>query len=374
MPPTTSYCVDKGRHPEDSPMKKEQPTMTAADVVCSQPQPRITWIDSARSAGLLLVVFGHTLYSSSLTTLQQLIYSFHMPLFFLLSGFVCSDRDSTPFSSFFAKKARRLLLPYAAYSLISSAVSFFRYPGIRLREILLRFSFYYAKPLLLAPIWFLFTLFEILILERLLHIRQKKPVFQLASALAAFAAGGMLYLLRRRFILPFGIDKMLIGYGFFISGFLFRHIGLLRPEKDIRTMHPAYKLLVPLLTAAACIVFGVLLNGKTSMLNMKLYRYHWFVLSGLSGSCAVLCICRLLDPYLGKAFRRLSGYSILSLGTQLIWIAPYRRLMAHFGLSFSIWYDLLTILAVGIWLLVMTRLYDRITPRFPLLRVFNGEY
>lgn len=44
---------------------------------------RIKWIDNARAIGILLVVLGHSLIPASI---QTYIYSFHMPLFFFLSG------------------------------------------------------------------------------------------------------------------------------------------------------------------------------------------------------------------------------------------------------------------------------------------------
>ena len=53
----------------------------------------ISWIDSLKGVAILLVVLGHTLdgapmYSGTewMQTLHDIIYSFHMPLFFFLSG------------------------------------------------------------------------------------------------------------------------------------------------------------------------------------------------------------------------------------------------------------------------------------------------
>lgn len=45
---------------------------------------RIEWIDISKGLGMLLVIAGHTIalkYSS-------ILYTFHMPLFFFLSGLV----------------------------------------------------------------------------------------------------------------------------------------------------------------------------------------------------------------------------------------------------------------------------------------------
>lgn len=46
---------------------------------------RIDWIDVAKGVGIFLMVMGHT---SMPDAVNRWIYSFHMPLFFLLSGLV----------------------------------------------------------------------------------------------------------------------------------------------------------------------------------------------------------------------------------------------------------------------------------------------
>lgn len=60
------------------------------------PAPRLTWPDQAKGLGILLVVIGHVwrgLQAANLLpadgmfqTIDRLIYAFHMPLFFALSG------------------------------------------------------------------------------------------------------------------------------------------------------------------------------------------------------------------------------------------------------------------------------------------------
>ncbi|NQT36954.1 MAG: acyltransferase family protein [Planctomycetes bacterium] len=66
---------------------------------------RIPWVDVCRGLGILLVVAGHTD-----NRLKPLIYWFHMPLFFFLSGFLFSGRQ--PVVAFARRKAGQLLVPY----------------------------------------------------------------------------------------------------------------------------------------------------------------------------------------------------------------------------------------------------------------------
>jgi len=71
---------------------------------------RIEYIDIARGIGILLVVLGHNDFSLISPFAYQVIYSFHMPLFFFLSGYFLSV--SLPFFEFAQKRFHSLLKPY----------------------------------------------------------------------------------------------------------------------------------------------------------------------------------------------------------------------------------------------------------------------
>ena len=72
--------------------------------------PRIGYFDVARGIGILLVVLGHNDLGALSPFLQRLIYSFHIPLFFFLSGYFI--HPSIPFRDFFTKRFHAVLKPY----------------------------------------------------------------------------------------------------------------------------------------------------------------------------------------------------------------------------------------------------------------------
>lgn len=59
---------------------------------------RLVWIDALRGFAILLVIVGHTS-----PPFQKLIYGFHMPLFFILSGFIFPLIGKGKILSFFGK-------------------------------------------------------------------------------------------------------------------------------------------------------------------------------------------------------------------------------------------------------------------------------
>lgn len=71
---------------------------------------RIQYIDIARGIGILLVVLGHNDFALVSPFVYQVIYSFHMPLFFFLSGFFINP--STGFWEFVRRRFNSLLKPY----------------------------------------------------------------------------------------------------------------------------------------------------------------------------------------------------------------------------------------------------------------------
>lgn len=87
---------------------------------------RIVEIDSLKGFAIFLVIAGHAIivYPINLQQqfvwcgfLQRFIYMFHMPLFFMISGFCFSYYGD--YVKFIKKKIERLLIPYLAFSFIT---------------------------------------------------------------------------------------------------------------------------------------------------------------------------------------------------------------------------------------------------------------
>jgi fucose 4-O-acetylase-like acetyltransferase len=77
---------------------------------------RIKWLDVARGFGIILVILGHQSIPDSI---KIHIYSFHMPLFFIVSGFLLSFGKEDSFNKFLGKKAKSILWPYLYISILS---------------------------------------------------------------------------------------------------------------------------------------------------------------------------------------------------------------------------------------------------------------
>ncbi|MEZ5841355.1 MAG: acyltransferase [Hyphomicrobiales bacterium] len=88
---------------------------------------RIVWVDYARAIGILLVVAGHANraversgldWSAGAQLADGLIYSFHMPLFFVLAGFVSGLKRETRLDAFARQTFWGIVMPYLVWSAI----------------------------------------------------------------------------------------------------------------------------------------------------------------------------------------------------------------------------------------------------------------
>lgn len=87
---------------------------------------RISYIDQLKGIAILLVVLGHVIgYNNCENSfLWRFIYSFHMPLFMFISGYVAQmtfrieNFGWNEVSSFMIKKFRTLLLPMVTWGIV----------------------------------------------------------------------------------------------------------------------------------------------------------------------------------------------------------------------------------------------------------------
>lgn len=94
-------------------------------------EQRLDWVDYAKGVGIILVVFAHNLggqYISGIPLPEGLAavipyaYSFHMPLFFFLSGLFATYSYRKGFLSFSQSKLRTILYPFVVWSLILGTI------------------------------------------------------------------------------------------------------------------------------------------------------------------------------------------------------------------------------------------------------------
>ena len=128
---------------------------------------RLHYIDILKGIGIIFVIIGHmsTYFPASL---RIYLYSFHMPLFFFISGFVYKkEYEQMSYKKYISKRASELVWPYFTLSIINfiwficinrSSKSAIQY------LIAFLYSNYIFDTNLIGAVWFLLCLFIVEIL------------------------------------------------------------------------------------------------------------------------------------------------------------------------------------------------------------------
>lgn len=149
---------------------------------------REPWLDVARGIAIVLVVLGHNgAIGAAAPGFVDALFLFHVPLFFLLSGWV---QRAQPPALAAASLARRLLVPFVAAALVVGlAKNFTR--GTPLPETLFGIAWGTGQTLPWSHLWFLPALFLALFATQLLRAMppMRAPrAWGWACVLALFAA------------------------------------------------------------------------------------------------------------------------------------------------------------------------------------------
>lgn len=80
---------------------------------------RISYIDIARAFAMIFIVLGHTIvHSEHCGLVFKFLYSFHVVLFFIISGFTFNLKPEQSFFIFFKNKFVRIMIPYFIWGLL----------------------------------------------------------------------------------------------------------------------------------------------------------------------------------------------------------------------------------------------------------------
>ncbi len=173
---------------------------------------RIIWVDWAKSLCMLLVVFGHCHFQDSF--ISDIIYSFHIPLFFFLSGLLCSKNTTR---NSIIKDFKYLILPYlfygSIYVLFTSILSH-NINGQYLKAELIKL--FIGIDCSIGAIWFLPALFICKQFYYLTNITRKYSYIFHIIAIASLFPPYFIY--QYDLNIPLFCDSAIFGLPFFIWG------------------------------------------------------------------------------------------------------------------------------------------------------------
>lgn len=229
---------------------------------------RVESIDIARGIGILLVIWGHLTIDGQMSRFA--IFTFHMPLFFMLSG-IFADREND-LAKGAAKLVRTLLVPYlcvVAFDFIPLSLTALKQHEFKLSSQLI-FTLKCAVGLEKTynqAVWFLFALF--IIKAVFLLLGQIKNRVAKDRAVLALSLVSTAFILTRRFMNLSEKCLYLSALGcfvFYAAGYFLRSI-ILNVEDSVKK-HKIHLVLAPIALAAV-----VLIAQIKEMFIVHTYRY-----------------------------------------------------------------------------------------------------
>ncbi|MCB2357842.1 acyltransferase family protein [Clostridium estertheticum] len=281
---------------------------------------RLNWIDMAKGFAMILVMFGH---APILLPIQAEVYTFHVPLFFFMSGYLFSNIKYNNFSAFLKKRIITIGIPYFCFSFIEY-IYFFVFNNKQNVSPLKSFIGtliplrYNNGTLHNGTLWFIACLFMCEMIFFLIVKWTKNDKRKIITCLVVSAIIGGIYNTYIGKPLPWSFDVAFIAVVFYGIGYLIKGM-----ENKVSKLVSIKYLVVFLIINVIIGHLNVLyMNARVDMSSIKYGNYFLFFGSAISGIMASLIFCRLLPKsklliYIGKnsiiffAFHQMILYPII---------------------------------------------------------------
>ena len=274
---------------------------------------RIYWLDYAKVIGVFLMIYGH---GSLCGDLRNYVYSFHMPMFFLISGMLykpLSLRDT------FRKNWRGLMVPYLLLNIICyipQLLAMLWHGTLTFEKV------YYSWGAVLfglgyntmgfvpisTPCWFIYTLFIAKLLMAL-FVKKGKYGIQFLILISVIAT---VFLQYEQIDLLIPIDSTLLAIPFICAGYLLKC--------KIIPLVQGYSLLMKFISVSFLLLWLVLVpfNGKIDMNTCKIGESLFvFYITATIATFVFLRICNDLYGILKSCKLVMGGVKLISNSTLL---------------------------------------------------------
>jgi len=251
---------------------------------------RIKYIDIARGISIILMIIGHVINHG---WKRNIIYSFHMPLFVIVSGYFFKENQS--FKTFLKKNLVKLELPCILSLVVANIIIMFQHNMSFIDSItntlkILLFSYSFQGQFLknisvpsIGALWFIQTLlcsrFIFFMLLKIKKLKENSALLGIASfIITAFGC----FLGIKAIWLPFSFDVSLVFIIFMYVGYMLNKYNLLDKILD----NTGLILLI-------CIVW--LVGTKFCNIELAIRHYPLGILSFITAILGTIFIFKIAD-------------------------------------------------------------------------------
>lgn len=280
-------------------------------------------------------------------------------MFFILSGYVLKD-DNSSVLSFVKAKFKRILLPALIFYILTYPIYVFLLENPSIKSILFQTFYVTGECAYNAPIWFFICLFQVLCLWKFIRLKNADILRLLRVAFICFVISFLMSYFDSKWFSLFGINKAVLGLGFLCVG------QMLSKLKYGCNKRPT--LVISLISLPLWILFGVLLNGKVSMYGASYSNYWCFVLSGILGSLSLFGLSRVLDKW--NFPLSISKWTTIIVCSHYVLVSMFNYFSYKVGINGTIAFDFASFAFVIIALLLYLPISKLMVRYLPIL---NGN-
>lgn len=304
-------------------------------------------VDLLRFVGIILMVMGHIGFGQMF---DKYIHSFHMPLWYILSGYFLDVNSDI--RKYFRKKTKTLLIPYAFWGILYEVIWSLN-GGNQWLGMLFPNS---IEIPINGALWFLPSMFfvDIIGFSILKYFSYRYAVL----TIGILAVMGGLHI----FKLPLSLDSALVGVGFLLIGFSVKHchIGILLMK--IKKSWAFF-----LLIGSS---FLALVNGYV---NVRTNTYAIVPLFWINASLIVIAffnICKYIDKKTNYIiFQEIGSQSIIYVCSNQFVIRIVSKILRNFGVAITTGFMRIIMVVIVIAICFWTNRFLMKTP----LRIILGK-
>lgn len=288
---------------------------------------RINWIDWAKCIAITMVVFGHIPQEKE-SFLSFYICTFHIPLFFFISGYLTKARINT--KDELKKCMHSLLIPYILYNII-----FYPYWAIRLYiDSNINFSIYdyIIKPIIglfilqintpfsssvNGAMWFIA---DLIIMRLIIHfcLHTSKPLLYILS----FAFSSIVifvFAISQKLPLPRTIEGLVGCIPLYFLGYItkqYHWIDKLSLKRD----------LLLALTMLSISVLATYVNMNSESIAQMIIAYYSVLLTATYG---ILFLCKVINGIKSTIITNVSNGTLMIMGVHWMFIGTTNFILEH---------------------------------------------
>lgn len=247
-------------------------------------------IDVVKGIGIIFVILGH------MNILFPYCFSFHMQLFFFVSGFLFFYNHQNSFKKFVSKKFFKLVVPYFLFGFFTMFLFFllgnrFSLGNVFLYTKLLIFDIRNTLPFN-SPLWFLISLFTISVIYFVLtkYIKSKILIFITCLSLSYFS----FYFINENIV--FSLNWTFYYLIFYAMGDYINHILHILQKNDKKILKNIYFKLLSIIIILFALIVNLSLIKDFSLINRIFYSSEIVNQFGLYQYCinVVIAICGII--------------------------------------------------------------------------------